>query len=58
MKQSYFWPVYGDKDEIVFTFSASSGRQHIEEILKHRFKGTLLSDGYSAHASYIKANEG
>ncbi len=58
MKQSYFWPVYGDKDEIVFTFSTSRGRQHIEEILKHRFKGTLLSDGYSAYASYIKANEG
>lgn len=58
MKQSYFWPVYGDKDEIVFTFSTSRGRQHIEEIVKHRFKGTLLSDGYSAYASYIKANEG
>lgn len=58
MKQSYFWPVYGDKDEIVFTFSTSRGRQHIEGILKHRFKGTLLSDGYSAYASYIKANEG
>ena len=57
MKQSYFWPVYGDKDEIVFTFSTSRGRQHIEEILKHRFKGTLLSDGYSAYASYVKANE-
>ncbi|MFN3711931.1 MAG: IS66 family transposase, partial [Alishewanella aestuarii] len=58
MKQSYFWPVYGDKDEIVFTFSTSRGRQHIEAILKHRFKGTLLSDGYSAYASYVQANEG
>ncbi|MDP5138089.1 IS66 family transposase [Rheinheimera baltica] len=57
MKQSYFWPVYGDKDEIVFTFSTSRGRQHIEDILKHRFKGTLLSDGYSAYTSYVKANE-
>ena len=56
-KQSYFWPVYGDKDEIVFTFSTSLGRRHIEDILKHRFKGTLLSDGYSAYASYVKANE-
>ncbi len=57
MKQSYFWPVYGDKDEIVFTFSTSRGRQHIEDILKHCFKGTLLSDGYSAYTSYVKANE-
>ncbi len=57
LKQSYFWPVYGDKDEIAFTFSTSRGRQHIETVLKSRFKGTLLSDGYSAYASYVKAND-
>ena len=41
LKQSYFWPVYGDKDEIAFTFSTSRGRQHIETVLKSRFKGKI-----------------
>lgn len=57
MKQGYFWPLYGDQDEIVFTFSASRGRQHIEKTLRQQFSGTLLSDGYSAYASYVKAND-
>ena len=57
MKQGYFWPLYGDQDEIVFTFSASRGRQHIEKTLRQQFSGTLLSDGYSAYASYANAND-
>ena len=56
MKQAYFWPLYGDQDEIVFTFSASRGRQHLEKVIRHQFKGILLSDGYRAYASYAKAN--
>ncbi|GAB2589291.1 IS66 family transposase [Nitrincola alkalisediminis] len=58
LKQSWFWPLYGDQDEVVFTFSSSRGRQHIENILKHQFNGTLISDGYSAYASYAAKNEG
>ena len=57
MKQGYFWPLYGDQDEIVFTFSASRGRQHIEKTLRQQFSGTLLSDGYRAYASYVNAND-
>ncbi|RAU16395.1 IS66 family transposase, partial [Nitrincola tibetensis] len=26
LKQSWFWPLYGDQDEVVFTFSSSRGR--------------------------------
>jgi len=58
LKQSGFWPVYGDQDEIVFTFSRSRGRQHIEKVLKADFKGTLICDGYAAYASYAQKNEG
>jgi len=29
MQQGYFWPMYGDKDEIVFAFAASRGNQLI-----------------------------
>ncbi len=52
MHQGYYWPIYGDKDEIVFTYSDSRARRVIESILKNEFSGTLISDGYSAYASY------
>lgn len=52
MKQGYFWPVYGDKDEVVFTFSQSRGMRHIQDLLDHVWQGTLLTDGYAAYSSY------
>lgn len=54
MKQGWFWPLYGDADEIVFTYSDSRGRAHIERTLRERFSGILISDGYSAYASYVE----
>jgi transposase len=42
----------------VFTYSASRGRQHIENTLKNEFEGTLLSDGYAAYARYAEQCEG
>ena len=54
MHQGYFWPMYGDKDEVVFTYSDSRARRVIEQILNEQFTGTLISDGYSAYASYIE----
>ena len=58
MKQAWFWPLYGDQHEVVFTYSASRGRQHIENTLKSAFEGTLLSDGYAAYARYAEQCEG
>jgi len=58
MKQAWFWPLYGDQHEVVFTYSASRGRQHIENTLKNQFEGTLLSDGYAAYARYAEQCEG
>ena len=57
MHQGYYWPLYGDHDEIVFTYSQSRSRQVIEDLLKQSYTGTLLSDGYKAYASYVKASE-
>lgn len=56
MKQGYFWPLYGELDEVAFTYSASRGRAHIEKILKTDFTGTLLSDGYAAYARFAEEN--
>ncbi|BBP45639.1 transposase [Thiosulfatimonas sediminis] len=58
MKSGWFWPLYGDADEVVFTYASSRGRLHIETVLKDQFNGTLLSDGYSAYARYVETQQG
>ena len=57
MKSGWFWPLYGDADEVVFTYSNSRGRAHIEQVLSESFSGTLISDGYAAYARYAAAQE-
>ncbi|MCG5539500.1 IS66 family transposase [Halorhodospira sp. 9622] len=52
MHQGYFWPLYGESDEICFTFSPSRGGAHIERTLAGRFHGVLLTDGYAAYERY------
>ncbi|MEN9847414.1 MAG: hypothetical protein RL368_154 [Pseudomonadota bacterium] len=54
MKTGYFWPIYGEDHEVVFTFNESRGRQHIEHVLKGQFKGTLITDGYAAYARFAE----
>jgi transposase len=51
MKTAYFWPVYGDRDEVAFPFAPTRARKHAEEILRG-FQGTLLTDGYDAYERY------
>ncbi|CAO1659224.1 MULTISPECIES: IS66 family transposase [Salinicola] len=58
MKSGWFWPLYGDDDEVVFTYSNSRGRGHIEQVLSEQFTGTLISDGYAAYARYAAAQDG
>ena len=55
MKQGWFWPIYGDADEISFTFSESRGARHLFDQLS-TFTGTLLSDGYSAYKRFARAS--
>jgi transposase len=52
MKTSYYWPLYGDQDEIAFPWFASRAAPNVKALLGD-FSGTLLSDGYSAYASYV-----
>lgn len=54
MQQTYFWPLYGDQDEVVFTWSKSRGHQHALEQLK-TFKGSLITDGYEAYEKTVIA---
>jgi len=52
MQQTYFWPLYGEEDEIAFTWSASRSHLHAVEQLTG-FSGTLLTDGYAAYKTAI-----
>lgn len=54
MQQTYFWPIYGDQDEVVFTWSKSRGHQHALDQLKG-FTGTLITDGYEAYEKTVIA---
>ncbi len=51
MQTGYFWPVYGDQDEVVFPFFNNRGAKNVEAILKN-YAGVLLTDGYAAYDKY------
>ena len=57
MRQAYFWPIYGDADEMVFHYAPSRAHRHVETFLGD-FRGTLLSDGYEAYAAYARQKDG
>lgn len=57
MAQGWYWPIFGDADEISFTFSPTRAARHVHEQLAG-FTGTLLSDGYSAYARFAEASAG
>jgi hypothetical protein len=56
MNLAYFWPIYGEQDEVCFTFSKSRGMQHILDQLGD-FDGTLVTDGYGAYEKFKKQNQ-
>jgi transposase len=51
MKTAYFWPVFGDRNEIAFPFSPTREASVVREVLGE-YCGVLLSDGYRAYESY------
>lgn len=55
MRQAYFWPLYGQADEIAFHYAPSRAAAHVHAMLGEHFTGTLLSDGYEAYAGYARA---
>ena len=56
MRQAYFWPIYGEDDEVVFHYAPSRAHEHVARFLGAHFTGTLLSDGYEAYARYAQKN--
>ena len=56
MKTGYFWPVYGEQDEICFPFSDSRAHGNVANLLRlTQTEGrVLVSDGYAAYASFAK----
>ena len=54
MRQAYFWPIFGDRNEVVFHYAPSREHRHVEAFLGD-FSGTLLSDGYQGYDAWAKA---
>lgn len=55
LRQCYFWPIYGEDNEVVFPFAASRSHSNVQTFLG-AFTGTLVSDGYEAYAAYARNN--
>jgi transposase len=53
----YFWPIYGDQDEIAFPFAASRAQTVVREALGS-FCGILLTDGYTVYERYAQTING
>ena len=56
MRQAYFWPVYGEDDEIVLHYAPTREHRHVDAFLGG-FDGKLLTDGYKAYASYARRHD-
>lgn len=57
LRQAYLWPLYGEADEIAFSYTPSRAAGHVREVLGEHFKGVLVSDGYAAYARYAATRE-
>jgi transposase len=49
----YFWPLYGDQDEVVFPFAASRAGAVVREALGS-FCGVLVTDGYLVYERFAQ----
>lgn len=48
---AWYWPMYGDHDELAFTYARSRATTHLDTVL-NGFEGTLLSDGAPAYERF------
>jgi len=56
MKTGFFWPIYGDRQEVVFPFMPTRSHGVVRELLGS-YQGVLLTDGYAAyerHAAQVE----
>ncbi len=56
MKTGYYWPVYGELDEVCFPFHPSRSHGYVQQALglSPTQDRVLLSDGYDAYARYAQ----
>jgi transposase len=56
MQTGYFWPVYGEEDEVCFPFHPSRSADFVASALglKAPIGSVLLTDGYSAYQRYAE----
>jgi transposase len=56
MKTGYFWPIYGQADEVCFPFAGSRAHEHVPALLglPKTSGAVLVSDGYAAYERYVE----
>jgi len=56
MQTGYFWPVYGELDEVCFPFHPSRSHEFVSRALglQQAPDSVLLTDGYAAYARYAE----
>jgi transposase len=55
MRSAYYWPIYGEQDEVCFVYRESRRHEHADEVLGPALPGmVLLSDGYGAYKSWAR----
>jgi transposase len=54
MKATYFWPIYGDRDEVCFPHFESRRHEHVEQAMGLSLipGSVLITDGYAAYERY------
>jgi transposase len=57
LHKGYFWPLYGDKEEVAFPFAASRAQAVVREALG-KFCGVLLTDGYIVYRLFAEKVQG
>ena len=57
MKRGFLWPILGDRGEVVFPFAPNRAHKNVGDFLGD-YTGTLVTDGYGAYESYVKARNG
>lgn len=57
LKAGYFWPAYGEQDEVCFAFFDSRQHACVKALLGDGLQegSVLLSDGYAAYSRYAEA---
>lgn len=56
MKTAYYWPLYGDQDEVCFVYANTRSGDVVSDTLG-AFCGTLLTDGYQAYESFARKHD-